>query len=294
VVLVTGETMGASASLLDAALGKHGVAAMRAAAESSDAALAGTSPLRPVAGYLAGAAAYAMDDFDAARAHLERAQERAAAHMASVYCLALGQLSLIAIDDGDWDAAESQMARAAMATRAALQSYATQSLRFAVDALIGAHRGEDLASREAAAQAKRALAAQRHFAPWFAAQTRKVLAAAFIQLEWPAEARKMIAEAQKLIRTDPDAVRLHRRLDEMAAMVSRGNGSISGGEALSTAELRTLQYLQTHLTQQEIADRLHLTRHTVHTHASAIYRKLGVSSRSDAVQAGLQHGLLES
>jgi LuxR family maltose regulon positive regulatory protein len=79
----------------------------------------------------------------------------------------------------------------------------------------------------------------------------------------------------------------------MAVQVERGSGSISGGEALSTAELRTLQYLQTHLTQKEIADRLHLTRHTVHTHASSIYRKLGVTSRSEAVQAGRQHGLLD-
>jgi DNA-binding CsgD family transcriptional regulator len=77
------------------------------------------------------------------------------------------------------------------------------------------------------------------------------------------------------------------------AQVAGGTGSISGGEALSTAELRTLQYFGTHLTQREIAERLHLTRNTVHTHAVAIYRKLGVTSRSDAVEVGRQHGLLD-
>ena len=293
VVLATGETTGASAKLLDAALGKRGVAAMRESAMIADAGFPDTNVLKAVAKFVIGAADYAMDDVDTARAYLHDAQARAAAHLATVYGLALGQLALIAIDDGDWDEAEAFMARAAMTGRDALQDYVTQSLRFAVDALIGARRGEQLAAREAAASAKRALAAQRHFAPWLAGQARLVLATAFLQLEWPSEARRMVAEARRLIGHDADAIRLRRRLEALAGQVVHGSGSISGGEALSTAELRTLQYLQTHLTQREIAERLHLTRHTVHTHTSAIYRKLGVASRSEAVQAGREHGLLD-
>jgi LuxR family maltose regulon positive regulatory protein len=293
VVLPTGETMGVAATVLEAALGKRGVAAIGEAARMADDGLADDNALKSVAKYLRGTSAYAMDDFDAARTHLLEAQARSAATLATIYSLALGQLAMIAIDEGDWEEAEACTARAALTDRADLQSYTPQSLRFAVQARIAAHRGAEVAAREAAARAKRALATHRHFAPWLAAQTRKVLAAAFIDLEWPAEARRMVAEARRLIASDPDAVRLHRRLDEMAAQVARGNGAINGREALSTAELRTLQYLQTHLSQQEIAERLHLTRNTVHTHASAIYRKLGVTSRSDAVRAGRELGLLD-
>jgi LuxR family maltose regulon positive regulatory protein len=293
VILPGGETMGASARLLEAALGKHGVATMRESAVAADDGFPDANPLKSIAKYLRGAAAYAMDDLDGARELLEDAQARAAGQLVSTYWLVLAQLALIAIDEGDWTAAEGYLERAALTDRAGLKDYGVQSLRFAVDALIGAHRGREFAARAAAARAKQAVAAHRHYAPWFAAQTRKVLAAAFVELEWPAEARKMVAEARKLIANDADAVRYHRRLDELAAQVARGNGSITGGEALSTAELRTLQYLQTHLTQQEIADRLHLTRHTVHSHAAAIYRKLGVASRSAAVQVGQQHGLLD-
>jgi len=292
-ILPGGETMGASARLLEAALGKRGVVAMRDSAVAADNGFPEANPLKAIARYLRGAAAYAMDDLDSARGLLGDAQARAAGQLVSAYWLALAQFALIAIDEGDWDAAEAYIERAALTDRAALQDYTVQSLRFAVDALIGAHRGREGAARNAAASAKQALAAHRHYAPWFAAQTRKVLAAAFIELEWPAEARKMVAEARKLIANDADAVRYHRRLDELAAEVARGNGSITGGEALSTAELRTLQYLQTHLTQQEIAERLHLTRNTIHTHATAIYRKLGVTSRSEAVKAGHRHGLLD-
>jgi LuxR family maltose regulon positive regulatory protein len=292
-VLPGGESMGASAKLLDAALGKRGIVAVRESAAAADDGFPDANPLKSVAKFLVGAAAYLADDDETAGIYLSDAQARAAGRLPAPYRLALGQLALLAIDHNDWDEAESCMARAELTGRAALADYTTQSLRFAVDALIGAHRGEQLGARQAAADAKRALAAHRHFAPWFAAQTRTVLAEAFAALEWPAEARRMVAEAQKLIGSDPAAVRLHRSLESLGPSVARGNSSISGGEALSTAELRTLQYFQTHLTQAEIAQRLHLARNTIHTHASAIYRKLGVTSRSDAVLAGRQHSLLD-
>ena len=60
---------------------------------------------------------------------------------------------------------------------------------------------------------------------------------------------------------------------------------------LTPAELRLLPYLQTHLTLDKIAERLFLSGHTVKTQRKAIYRKLGVSSRNDAVQAAMTHGL---
>ena len=61
---------------------------------------------------------------------------------------------------------------------------------------------------------------------------------------------------------------------------------------LTPAELRLLPYLQTHLTAHMIAERLFLSSHTVKTEVKAIYRKLGVSSRNDAVQRATAIGLL--
>ena len=62
---------------------------------------------------------------------------------------------------------------------------------------------------------------------------------------------------------------------------------------LTPAELRLLPYLQTHLTIREIAERLFVSRNTVNSEVGSIYRKLGVSSRSDAVQQATAIGLLE-
>ena len=49
------------------------------------------------------------------------------------------------------------------------------------------------------------------------------------------------------------------------------------------AELRLLPLLPTHLTLEQIAERLYLTRNTVKTQAASVYRKFGVNSRGEAV-----------
>jgi len=63
---------------------------------------------------------------------------------------------------------------------------------------------------------------------------------------------------------------------------------------LTTAELRVLQLLPTHLSIAALADRLYVSRNTVKSQTIAIYRKLGTSSRSGAVEVALELGLLEA
>ena len=65
-----------------------------------------------------------------------------------------------------------------------------------------------------------------------------------------------------------------------------------GASTLTAAELNVLPYLATHLTFPEIGDRLYLSRHTVKSHAMAIYRKLNVTSRNDCVERAHALGLL--
>jgi LuxR family transcriptional regulator, maltose regulon positive regulatory protein len=61
---------------------------------------------------------------------------------------------------------------------------------------------------------------------------------------------------------------------------------------LSTAELRLLPLLPTHLSFQEIGERLYISKHTVKSQATSIYRNLGVSSRSEAIARLQEIGLL--
>jgi LuxR family maltose regulon positive regulatory protein len=50
--------------------------------------------------------------------------------------------------------------------------------------------------------------------------------------------------------------------------------------------------LATHLTFREIGERLHLSQHTVKAEAISIYRKLGETSRSHAIERSRSIGLL--
>ena len=70
------------------------------------------------------------------------------------------------------------------------------------------------------------------------------------------------------------------------------NGSLALVDGLSVAERRVLQYLRTHLTLAEIGARLFVSRNTVKSQAISIYRKLGVSSRSETIARMTEFGLL--
>jgi len=81
----------------------------------------------------------------------------------------------------------------------------------------------------------------------------------------------------------------------MARLVSAHNGpSGTAGPNLTGAELRLLPLLATHLPLPQIGAELFLSPHTVKSQAISIYRKLGVSSRCEAVACARKSRLLET
>jgi LuxR family transcriptional regulator, maltose regulon positive regulatory protein len=64
-------------------------------------------------------------------------------------------------------------------------------------------------------------------------------------------------------------------------------------EEPSRSELAVLRLLATDLTQRQIGEQLYLSLNTVKTHTRGIYRKLGASSRQEAVAAAETLGLLD-
>jgi LuxR family maltose regulon positive regulatory protein len=65
-----------------------------------------------------------------------------------------------------------------------------------------------------------------------------------------------------------------------------------GVTQLSPRELEVLSYLPTRLSARQIADALFVSRNTLKTHMHNVYRKLGSSSREDAVDRARMLGLL--
>jgi LuxR family maltose regulon positive regulatory protein len=101
-----------------------------------------------------------------------------------------------------------------------------------------------------------------------------------------------VRQAGEILRERPGLGVLPEQAAELTAALERiGQGSL-GASSLTAAELRLLPLLSTHLTLLEIGERLYLSRNTVKTQAVSIYRKLGVSSRSQAMQRVRELGLL--
>ena len=63
-------------------------------------------------------------------------------------------------------------------------------------------------------------------------------------------------------------------------------------EPLSSREAQILALLAEGLVNKQIAARLGISRHTVKTHLAALFHKLGVSTRAEAVAAGARAGVI--
>ena len=63
-------------------------------------------------------------------------------------------------------------------------------------------------------------------------------------------------------------------------------------EPLSERELSVLRYLPSRLSNREIGAELYVSLNTVKSHVKAIYRKLDVDCRDDAVRRGRQLGII--
>ena len=63
-------------------------------------------------------------------------------------------------------------------------------------------------------------------------------------------------------------------------------------ENLTAREVEVLALMARGLANKNIADRLHISEHTVKFHVSSILAKLGAASRTEAVTKGLKDGLL--
>jgi LuxR family transcriptional regulator, maltose regulon positive regulatory protein len=106
-------------------------------------------------------------------------------------------------------------------------------------------------------------------------------------------AHEAVEEARRLITTFADAGMLDSLLDQTDRALGRtSRRQPAATEPLTDKELVVLRLLSTKLSQPEMAQELYLSVNTVRTHIQGIYRKLGVTSRQEAIAAARQHDLL--
>jgi LuxR family maltose regulon positive regulatory protein len=128
--------------------------------------------------------------------------------------------------------------------------------------------------------------------PWLAVRARLQLAKVYWARGDHTTARHLLREIDDILLHRPDLGVLVDEVSELRKITSSPQLRATGSSPLSPAELRLLPYLQTHLTIREIGERLFVSRNTVSSEVGSIYRKLGVSSRNDAVQQATAIGLL--
>jgi LuxR family maltose regulon positive regulatory protein len=203
--------------------------------------------------------------------------------------------ALLAADEGNWDRAIVCIERArSLADAAGLGDEAPQILMFATSALVELHRGETRFAAEELARAHRLRPESSNAITWLGVQARLVMARAHVVSDDIAAARTMLREAREIASRGADVGALAVSLEELEERVRtlRHEGAV-GSTTLTAAELRILGLLPTHLSFREIAARVFVSRNTVKTQAISVYRKLHVTSRSEAVARGRELGLLD-
>ncbi len=210
--------------------------------------------------------------------------------------LAQAQLALLAARHGAWDEAR-QRARAGQTVvdEAGLGDLSSSAIAHAATARVALHEARLQDARAALTRAHRLRPMLDHGIPWITVQVGLELTRAHLALADPGAARTVLAETERVLELRPQMGTLvddARELRDRIAATSESAGAWA--MSLTGAELRLLPYLATHLTFPEIASRLFLSRNTVKTEAVGIYRKLGASSRSEAIERAIEVGFLES
>ncbi len=293
--LADGSPLGAMTALLRAIIARDGVARMVRDAEAASRELADAGPWRTVCALLIGSGRHLLGDSAGGRAWLEQATDRGGAATPSLDALSAAWLGIIAAEAGDWDAAGVRAAHAeGVVGRHGLGDYGTMSLVRALSALCAAHAGRVEDARAALLEARQLLPVLSGVGPYFAVTARLLLVRAALLCGEPAVATVMIRETGPLMPACADSAHLVAEVDRLRREVEELPAGVRGGPgSLTSAELRILRFLPTHLSFREIGERLHLSRFTVKSHALAAYRKLGVTSRSEAVERAAALGLIE-
>ena len=258
----------------------------------------GRSPFYAIAHMARGHAAYVAGDLDLAITLLAKAAHNEAAPPI-IRMLALALLSLSEAESGH-QALSRGLAEDAMKVVDAVGLRGTPQASPAFTALglaqaAAGDLGAAMATTEQGLLLRRKNPTQ---GPWGA--LHHFLAASRVALEAGERgaARQLAEEASARMDRYPEGMERMRerlRLIEDAISATAQTSSAAGapeGETLTDRELEVLRLLQGSLSLSEIARELYISPNTVKTHAKAVYRKLGVGSRTEAVRTARDRQLV--
>jgi LuxR family transcriptional regulator, maltose regulon positive regulatory protein len=206
------------------------------------------------------------------------------------------ELALLALERDELDRAAAELAGAHdVLQNHPLQDSVGAAIYLAVKARLTLKQGQAATARDLLVRAMRLRPQLTHAIPWFGVQVRLELARTHLALGDVEGARTLYREASDMMSRRPELGTLRAQARELQEQLSK-TASLDDGWAstLTAAELRLLPLLTTHLSFREIAERLFVSRNTVKSQAISVYRKLGASSRSEAIERALERGLVDA
>lgn len=283
-----------SAALLQGVFGFDGLRVMRESAVTAVALESNpASPWFALARGALGFSLYLSGEPTAAEGFLEEAASSESA-IPTVHMLSLSVLSLVAVQLGRLSRAQELAATVhRLVTRTDLSQTQQASLAYTAVGAVYAAQGR---LHEARSKLEHALESRRKvhgISPWPTIEAISILTQVLLDLGDRSGAAALLDEARLLLAALPDGAETPlARLERLERRLAGQSRAASLAHPLTVREVGVLHMLQGPLSLRGIGQELHLSANTIKTHVQAIYRKLGVSTRHDAVEKGRKAGLL--
>jgi LuxR family maltose regulon positive regulatory protein len=281
-------------ALLRALACRDGLHTARDDADTAVALLPPADPYRSVALLTLGMACQLTHQPTRADTLLTEATDTAEdAGAAPTAAIARAERALLALHDGRTDDAHTLTARAcAHIHNGGLDDYAISALVYAAAARVHLDHGDVATAKTALSHAQRLQAHLNLSMPFYTVQTRLEMARSYLGMTDVAGARTILRGAANVTRRRPNLGDLADQITQLQHQLDTLRTNMAGASSLTTAELRLLPLLATHRSFREIGQHLFISPNTVKTEAISIYRKLGASSRSQAIERARHLGLL--
>ena len=274
-------------ALARALLARDGVAQLRADAMAAHEDLA-AGPWRQRALLLLGIGHLLDDDTEVGKEPLAEVSEDAAPTPPDARVLASAELAVLALEREDAHAVARHLAEGrAAAAAGGLDEEPVAALLLATAARSAIRLGDAGAAFPLLARAQRLHARLNGAVPWLGAQVDLELARAYAELGSDEIAAQHLTALRDACRTH-ELGTIETTARELAGRLASRRRQRGREARLTPAELRLLPLLGTHLSFREIGERLFVSRNTIKTQAISVYRKLGVSSRAEAIDRAVE------
>jgi len=292
-ILPDGSTMEGTLAYMRACLCRDGIGEMRRDAQIAWDGLSPASPYRATMLYTQGISYLLEGDPDRADPILARAfEDSTSAGALPLAAMILAEQCDVAAHRNDWSEVTALAERAVTIVETGrFGDYWTSALVYAWATRAALHQRNISGARSYLGRASRLRPLLSYVLPVVSVQALLEMARAYITLADPGGAVAVLTQVHDILRQRPDLGILPGQAERLQSRLATIKAADIGASSLTAAELRLLPLLSTHLSFREIGERLFVSSNTVKTQAYSAYRKLGVSSRSEAVARMNELGL---